>query len=120
AVWLSQFLGRILDDPRPAYTRMGQFPGMQWVHVNDLTSALVQAGRHSAPLNHIINVAGGELFSVFDLLSIADKALRSRSRFDVFSSWGRVGASNRLKFDISLAEQLLDYAPQITLKQGIE
>jgi nucleoside-diphosphate-sugar epimerase len=91
-----------------------QFKGMQWVYVGDLAMALALAAARPAGNNSVLNVAGGELFSALELHSITGMMLDdSHAEPPALAPWPS------LRYDISRAEQIIGYRPEVKLRDGI-
>jgi nucleoside-diphosphate-sugar epimerase len=113
-------LQQILNHPRLTLFSTGNSRNLQWVHVCDLAEAVELAGTQAAATNHIFNIAGRELFSLRDLMTIARLYTGEGLRKTAFSPWDRSGDNSGLKYDLSKAYNRLGFMPRIKLRDGIE
>jgi nucleoside-diphosphate-sugar epimerase len=87
---------------------------MQWVYVGDLAKALALAAARPATNNSVLNVAGGEVFSALELHSITGVLLDNpHAEPPALAPWPS------LRYDISRAEKILGYQPEVKLRDGI-
>jgi nucleoside-diphosphate-sugar epimerase len=87
---------------------------MQWVYVGDLAMALALAAAQPTMHNSVVNVAGGELFSVFELHSTIGMLLD-----DPAATPPELAPWPSLRYDIRQAEQLFGYQPKLKLRDGV-
>jgi dTDP-L-rhamnose 4-epimerase len=93
---------------------------MQWVHVRDLAEAVVLAGTRPEAAGDAFNIAGNETVTRRDLIAMVHSVAGR-------SSWAnplpivRSGSGGTYfpKYDISKAQTLLGYTPQVTLQDGL-
>ena len=98
------WLSGALDMAVPPLGRGARLPTMQWLFVDDLVAALLEAARRPAVTGRTLNVVGGELASPLTLLVTARLAL------------GAVPAPTRLpagplRFSYEAARQALGFNP---------
>ncbi len=88
-----------------------------FVYVGDVVRALIAALRAADVDRRTINVGSGTETSVNELAETILTLTDSSS--NIIRSPVESGGVSRLRADISLAEQLLDYAPQVDLRAGL-
>lgn len=88
-----------------------------FVYVADVVRALIAALRAEDVDRRTINVGSGTETSVNDLAETILTLTDSSS--NIIRSPVESGGVSRLRADISLAEQLLDYAPRVDLRAGL-
>lgn len=103
-------LGTLMDG-----NGLARFGAMQWVHVDDLTDAIAQAGVMTAAANEVINVGGEEVFTAQDVAALLWGLLVPGWPAHGSTLLGHYGR----KFDIDKAHRLLGYSPQIRLREGL-
>ena len=91
-----------------------RFKGMQWVHVGDIAMALALAATLPKVHNSVVNVAGGELFSAFELHSIIGVLLDNPT-----ATPPQLAPWPSLRYDIRRAKELLGYQPKVKLQDGV-
>jgi UDP-glucose 4-epimerase len=89
-----------------------------FVHIDDLTDALVSAALRAEANRAIINIGSGNETSVFSLLSTLEHVLGKRP--EVIFNPQQKGGIARLVADISEARRILGYQPRISLLDGIQ
>jgi nucleoside-diphosphate-sugar epimerase len=116
--WL---LSEVMKRPRLALPRVGKARRMQWINIIDMVHAVILAGTEPKAVNNTFNIAGGELFSLRDILEIV-YGNQGRSHSSNFSYDEMRGALNHplLKYDYGKAQELLGYKPRVSLREGIE
>lgn len=102
---------------------------LQSVHARDLADAVVRAGTVPEAANEVINVAGGEVFAPQQVAAAVWQTLAPGSTPYLPPSYRqgiagshrqRLAGRYRPKFDISKAERVLGYTPQVSLREGLE
>ena len=89
-----------------------------FVHVDDVAEALLRSlTRETAP-NAVINVGSGVATSVRDVAEGLTRAFSKEPQTRVTGEY-RLGDIRHNWADISRLRDLLDYAPQVTLEQGL-
>lgn len=87
-----------------------------FVYIDDVVDALVTAGNASNVDRRVINVGSGVETSVRDLLRLVERVTGREAQ--TLNSRTPSGAS-RLCADLTLAREVLGYAPQVTLEEGL-
>ncbi|MEA3327383.1 MAG: NAD-dependent epimerase/dehydratase family protein [Chloroflexota bacterium] len=88
-----------------------------YVYVDDVINALVSAGSLQSITEPIINIGSGTETSVRDLARLVISVTESKPE-EVYNP--RIGGGvSRMRADISLAKEILDYVPLITLEMGL-
>jgi len=88
-----------------------------YVYVDDVVNALVSAGSLQSITEPIINVGSGTETSVRDLARMV-VSVTDNSPEEVYNP--RIGGGvSRMRADITLAKEILDYVPLITLEMGL-
>jgi UDP-glucose 4-epimerase len=119
ARWVEQIIRGLAVNPWRALSHGGQSAANQWVHVSDLAQAIVSAGTIMTPANAIVNIAGGELFSMRDMLAVIAKSLGLQSWMSMTPPLVRNTGNYSLRYDLTRAQALLDYMPRVMLEQGL-
>lgn len=92
-----------------------------FVYIDDVVAALVKAATAEGVNRRTINVGSGVETSVNDLARLIVELASDRSDLAqaILHNSGEDGGVSRLRADLTLAKRLLDYQPQVTLKEGI-
>ena len=88
-----------------------------FVYLDDVVEALVKAGRANSAVNSLLNIGSGVEASISGLLDIID-CIIGKPVHRLHNTEVDVGVS-RLVADISLAQEKLDFTPQISLVEGL-
>ncbi len=88
-----------------------------FVYVDDVVDALVQAGMTSAPDCPIINVGSGVATSINDLVRLIEDATGIEAH--LLHVGEQSAGVSRLCADLTLAREVLGYAPKVTLADGL-
>lgn len=88
-----------------------------FVYVTDVVTALVKAATAVGVNQEIINVGSGQETTIKTLVDTIQQVLDTK--VNRLSNAERAGGVSRLVADISLAEALLDYTPQVSLADGL-
>lgn len=88
-----------------------------FVYIDDVVDALVNAGQRPGLGGRVINIGSGSQHSIRELLGLVGKA-SGRSISPIYNP-GQDGGISHAVADITLARQLLDYEPKVTLEVGI-
>lgn len=118
AQYVEGLLRMFMTNPRMALAQGQQAGGMQWVHVQDLAAGVVLAGTRPEAHGNVLNIAGGEVFTAQDVMNTVFHILNGGQGQPPVRQYTQPGYS--LRYDISKAQQLLGYIPQVTLQQGLE
>jgi nucleoside-diphosphate-sugar epimerase len=120
ADWVEKLLKRAIEEASRPGARVSGLASMQWVHVQDLARALILAGRLARAGDQILNIAGDELFSMRDLVQIANHE-EGDERTEMPGSPSRLCPGDYgLRYDISRARAVLGYTPHIKLEEGLK
>ena len=88
-----------------------------FVYIDDVVEALVQAGLRNGLNGRVINVGSGQECSINQLLEHVEAAVGKRLS-PIYNAAQAAGVSRSVA-DISLAGQLLGYRPQVQLQDGL-
>ncbi len=88
-----------------------------FVYIDDVTDALVAAGERPGLDGRVINIGSGRECSISQLVGLVEEAAGRRANA-VFNASQEGGVSHSVA-DISLAARLLDYAPRVSLEEGL-
>jgi len=88
-----------------------------YVYVDDVVEALVAAATATDVDRRVINIGCGGETSVNDLVRLVARA--TGRQVEVLHSPASSGGVSRLSADITIAEKLLRYRPQVDLAQGL-
>jgi nucleoside-diphosphate-sugar epimerase len=116
--WVEQLVQQIMLRPAREFFGGVRLDGLQWVHVRDLTEAVLLAGTRRQAANSVFNIAGGELFSFEDLCQVIWKMTGRASRH-AGAQRARDGAEHLLRYDFSRAQAQLGYVPRTMLEEGL-
>ncbi|HEX7369393.1 MAG TPA: NAD-dependent epimerase/dehydratase family protein [Rhodanobacteraceae bacterium] len=116
---LAIFAARYLNDRPPVVFEDGM-QRRDFVSVHDVARACRLALEAPGAPGHAINIGSGRAATVLEIAAALGAALgRSDVEPDITRQF-RVGDIRHCFADISLARTLLDYAPRISLQQGLE
>jgi dTDP-L-rhamnose 4-epimerase len=90
-----------------------------FVFVDDVVSAFVAACTAEAALGRIINIGTGERAAIGDVARLILSNLNLPADRQAVSGAFRAGDIRHAVADITLAMNVLEWAPQVTLRQGI-
>jgi len=119
ARWVERMVCGLAANPWSGLTRMGRFACNQWIHRRDLARAVVIAATDPELHYELCNVAGPELFSNMDLLSIVSKTLGSGPGLFIPTREAERTARYGYRYDVTRAEARLGFAPKIKLEVGM-
>ena len=119
ARWVERMISGLAANPWSGLTRTGRFACNQWIHRRDLARAIVIAGAAVDLRYELCNVAGPEVFSAYDLLSLISRALGSGPGLDLRARESERTARYGYRYDMARAEARLSFAPKIKLEVGI-
>ncbi len=88
-----------------------------FVYVDDVIRALSAAAKAENASRRTINVGSGHETSINELAQTILRLTGSRS--NVIRRQGESGGVSRLRADLTLAHQVLNYTPQVTLEEGL-
>ncbi len=88
-----------------------------FVYVDDVIRALSAAAEAENASRRTINVGSGHETSINELAQTILRLTGSRS--NVIRRQGESGGVSRLRADLTLAHQVLNYTPQVTLEEGL-
>ncbi|MFL7812665.1 MAG: NAD-dependent epimerase/dehydratase family protein [Anaerolineales bacterium] len=88
-----------------------------FVYLDDVVSALVQAGRASDVDEATVNIGSGREVSILDLVKSVQELTGAKT--EAIYNHKASGGVNRMRADITRAELLLGYMPQFTLAEGL-
>ena len=89
-----------------------------FVYISDVIKALKQAAVIPELDHQVINIGSGLETKIIELVHSIEKVL-GRS-LNVIQNGTKDSGVSRLKSDISLAKQVLDYVPEVSLEEGIQ
>jgi dTDP-L-rhamnose 4-epimerase len=116
---LAIFAARYLNSRRPVVFEDG-LQRRDFVSVHDVARACRLALEAPGAPGHAMNIGSGQASTVLDIAATLGKALgRSDIAPDITRQF-RVGDIRHCFADITLARMVLDYAPRISLEQGLE
>jgi dTDP-L-rhamnose 4-epimerase len=116
---LAIFAARYLNSRRPVVFEDG-LQRRDFVSVHDVARACRLALEAPGAPGHAMNIGSGQASTVLDIAAALGKALgRSDIAPDITRQF-RVGDIRHCFADITLARMVLDYAPRVSLEQGLE
>jgi nucleoside-diphosphate-sugar epimerase len=118
--FVQELVQQILNRPRLALAGAAPLGAMHWIHAGDLAEAIMLAGARPNAANNVLNVAGGEVFTVYDLAAAVWDIMGYPSQRLVRRFQAGLFGHYALRFDISKAQAVLGYTPQVKLRDGLE
>jgi dTDP-L-rhamnose 4-epimerase len=111
------FLSRLMSGQFPELYEDGQMQ-RDFVHVRDVVDATVTAAERPEAIGQVINVGSGEGVTVAQLAeALIEIVGASESARQV--GVARVGDVRHVVADIRRAREILGYAPQVSLREGL-
>jgi len=89
-----------------------------FVYIDDIVEALVVASLAPTVNRAVINVGSGHETSINDLIATLGQVTGRRP--EVIYNQREDGGTNRLVADIRRARELIDYRPQVALREGLQ
>jgi nucleoside-diphosphate-sugar epimerase len=117
---LEQLLLQMTKHPHLVAAYSAQWGGMQWVYVGDLADAIVLAGTKAKAANEVFTIAGGELMTARSLAATVQQIKQDARPSQRAAFRGNHGNLLLKRYDLTKAQRLLGYVPQVTLKEGLE
>jgi len=110
-------INRILDKKPPIIHGDG-LQTRDYVYVEDVAEIIPKFYEVEATRNRVINIAGGREIAIKDLIHLIMKLMNYSGR--VIYSRPRIGDVRRMRADISLAKELLNYVPKTGYQEGLK
>ena len=88
-----------------------------YTYVGDVVAANLVAGKVSEAIGEVFNIGGGSRVTLIELLDIMEKVMGRSIRKNYVEK--AKGDARHTSADISKAKQILGYAPQVTLAEGL-
>ncbi|MBW4474336.1 MAG: NAD-dependent epimerase/dehydratase family protein [Stenomitos rutilans HA7619-LM2] len=85
--------------------------------VSDAVAANLAAAETSAAIGEVFNIGGGSRVSLMEILATIEQIVGEPLRRDMLPS--AIGDARHTAADVSKAQKLLDYQPQVTLPEGL-
>lgn len=114
---LAIFAARLLNDKPPLVYEDGR-QRRDFVHVSDVVRACRLSLEAAAASGHAINIGSGQDVAIADLARLAARAMGLDIEPMITGQY-RKGDIRNCFADISLADNLLDYRPHMTLEEGV-
>ena len=99
--------------------RLNPLPRHDWVHIDDVTDALLAAAATHVPPGSIVNIASGIAVSNADVLSVVETAIGRRIVRDEMPYPPSPADASTWCASIDRAALLLDWRPTVSLHDGI-
>lgn len=115
---LAIFASRYLNDRAPLIFEDGQ-QRRDFVSVHDLARACRLCLDAPRAVDHAINIGSGQAYTIVELAERMARALGKAKLGAQITGTYRMGDIRHCFADITLARQLIDYRPRVTLEQGI-
>ncbi|WP_207481460.1 NAD-dependent epimerase/dehydratase family protein [Arenibaculum pallidiluteum] len=116
---LAIFASRLLNDKPPMIFEDG-LQRRNFVHVSDVARCCVKALQSDRANGQVFNVSTDEVVTVREVAQkLAELMGKPRLQPEITNKH-RVGDIRHCFADISLAQELLDYRPQVSLDEGLE
>jgi dTDP-L-rhamnose 4-epimerase len=116
---LAIFAARYLNGRRPVVFEDG-LQRRDFVSVHDVARACRLALEAPGAPGHAMNIGSGRASTVLDIAAALGKALGHGDLAPDITRQFRVGDIRHCFADITLARMVLDYAPRVSLEQGLE
>jgi len=116
---LAIFAARYLNGRRPVVFEDG-LQRRDFVGVHDVARACRLALEAPGAPGHAMNIGSGRASTVLDIAAALGKALGHGDLAPDITRQFRVGDIRHCFADITLARMVLDYAPRVSLEQGLE
>ncbi|HYR88132.1 MAG TPA: NAD(P)-dependent oxidoreductase [Terriglobia bacterium] len=110
---IRELVERLIQNPWQAVNPRSREVRMHWVHIHDLSKAVVLAGNRRAAANQIFNIAGPDVFTAATILALV-KGFPAEDLFEA-----RLSDAGTLKYDITKANRILGYTPKVRLESGL-
>jgi nucleoside-diphosphate-sugar epimerase/SAM-dependent methyltransferase len=116
----AQFASGLVKRSMSVDPSWGRAHTIQWVHVDDLAKALILAAEVAEAANEVFNICGAEPVSYTELQA-AIQWLRRQVLAGSRGGWGpQPFQLMRPKYDISKAQGLLRFEPEVPFADGLE
>lgn len=113
---IPRFLKQVVSGGSTVVYGLGQ-QTRDFVYIDDVVEALIRAGQADGVDRAIINVGSGTEVSINTLLDTVEQ-VSGLDAYRLYSGTEKVGVS-RLVADITRAQQVLGFAPQVDLAEGL-
>jgi dTDP-L-rhamnose 4-epimerase len=115
---LAIFASRLLNDKSPMVFEDG-LQRRDFVHVTDVVRACLLALEHEQARGQVFNVGSGQSYTVRDIArAMAEVTGKTRIQPEISGKY-RVGDIRHCFADITRAQKLIGYAPEVTLDRGL-
>jgi nucleoside-diphosphate-sugar epimerase len=108
----------VLTEPRAGYIPVAD-PYTQLIHVQDLAEVTALAGTHPEAANEIFNVAGMEVMTFRNLVTMILRSAGVTDRRTLIPDRSRVWRRYVVVYDVTKARQRLGFTPRVTLNEGL-
>jgi nucleoside-diphosphate-sugar epimerase len=108
----------VLTEPRAGYHTLVD-PYTQLLHVRDLAEVVALAGTHSEAANEIFNVAGMEVVTYRNLVTMIRRLGGVTDRRTLIPDRSEVWRRFVVVYDVTKAQQRLGFTPRVTLREGL-
>jgi UDP-glucose 4-epimerase len=115
---IEHLVERVLTEPQAGYNPFGDLY-LQLIHVRDLAEVIVQAGTYSEAANEIFNVAGIEVVTHRNLITMIRRLADVADRTTLTPDRSRIWQRYVVMYDVTRARQRLAFKPRVTLHEGL-
>jgi dTDP-L-rhamnose 4-epimerase len=115
---VSIFYSRLMAS-QPISIFENNLPLRDFIHVQDVAQANINALRNFIPSGEVINIGTGTQSTISDIAAELGAALNKKPEF-IFNGEFRVGDILACTADIAKARELIGFNPSITLKEGMQ
>lgn len=116
---LAIFASRFLNDNAPLVFEDG-YQKRDFIHVHDVARACTLALEKKEANNEVFNVGSGNAYSVREIASRLAEVMGKEEIIPEITNKFRSGDIRHCVADISKAEEILGFKPQIALKEGLK
>lgn len=111
-----KFFKAVIDDDAISIYGDGQ-QTRDYTFVSDVVAANLAAGKVSEAVGEVFNIGGGSRVTLIELLEIMERVMGRSIRKNYVEK--AKGDARHTSADISKANQILGYAPQVSLSEGL-
>ncbi|PWT90601.1 MAG: nucleoside-diphosphate-sugar epimerase [Acidobacteria bacterium] len=116
---LAIFASRLLNQKQPLINEDG-LQQRDFVNVHDVVRACILAQEEPNAVGNVFNIGSGNHYTIRQIADLVAQTLNATEIQPHITGNYRFGDIRHCFADITLAEKLLGYHPQVTLKQGLE
>jgi UDP-glucose 4-epimerase len=116
---IRRFIDRLLKDKPPIIYGDGK-QTRDFTYVSDVVDGIIKTAECDKLVGEAVNIARGEEVSIVKVADIVSKLLGKKGRIEPIFEEQRPGDVRRHIADISKAQKLLKFKPEVSIEDGIE